>query len=60
LEDKYLIGEITRNQSVNLGNRNITNNHTLNDKIIEQYEKRITQLEQENAFLRKLLEKNTL
>ena len=56
--DDISIEKISKNQSVNFAQRDVTNhNNGLSDSEREQYEKRIIHLEEEVIFLRKLLDK---
>lgn len=56
--DVVAIDKISKNQSVNFAQRDLTNhNNGLSDKEREQYEKRIIHLEEEIVFLRKLLDR---
>ena len=58
--EEMKIDKISKNQSVNFAQGDVTNhNNGLGDRERELYEKRITHLEGEVSFLRKLLDKYT-
>jgi transcriptional regulator with XRE-family HTH domain len=57
-DGQVIIGKVTKNQSVNFAQGNVTNhNNGLEARERELYEKRIQHLEEEIAFLRKMMEK---